>query len=150
MFEQAFKNIDDALWKEAGCTTELDYIEQTSWLLFLKYLDGLEEDKASVAALEGKKYSYILDKPYRWERWAAPKGRVTSSHRDGHGGRLSALPMEDTRERFASINFGRSDSVSEWYEKSLCRSRLGRNLAEARRAAARQASATNPDRVAVG
>ena len=45
MFEQAFKNIDDVLWKEAGCTTELDYTEQTSWLLFLKYLDGLEQDR---------------------------------------------------------------------------------------------------------
>lgn len=42
MFEQAFKNIDDVLWKEAGCGSELDYAEQTSWLLFLKYLDGLE------------------------------------------------------------------------------------------------------------
>ena len=41
MFEQTFKNIDDALWKESGCTTELDYTEQTSWLLFLKYLDSL-------------------------------------------------------------------------------------------------------------
>ena len=51
MFEQAFKNIDDVLWKEAGCTTELDYTEQTSWLLFLKYLDGLEEDRADEAAL---------------------------------------------------------------------------------------------------
>ncbi len=75
MFEQAFKNIDDVLWKEAGCTTELDYTEQTSWLLFLKYLDGLEEDRAMEAQLEGKKYSYILDKPYRWESWAAPKGK---------------------------------------------------------------------------
>jgi len=75
MFEQAFKNIDDVLWKEAGCTTELDYAEQTSWLLFLKYLDGLEEDKATEAALDGKKYTYILDKPYRWETWAAPKGK---------------------------------------------------------------------------
>jgi hypothetical protein len=54
MFEQAFKNIDDVLWKEAGCTTELDYTEQTSWLLFLKYLDGLEQDRADEAALEGK------------------------------------------------------------------------------------------------
>src|SRR4051812_5924570 len=73
MFEQAFRNIDDALRKEAGCTTELDYTEQTSWLLFLKYLDGLEQDRADVAALDGKKYTYILDKPYRWESWAAPK-----------------------------------------------------------------------------
>ncbi len=75
MFEQAFKNIDDVLWKEAGCTTELDYTEQTSWLLFLKYLDGLEEDRATEAALERKKYSFILDKPYRWDEWAAPKGK---------------------------------------------------------------------------
>lgn len=74
-FEQAFRNIDDALRKEAGCTTELDYTEQTSWLLFLKYLDGLEEDKATEAELDGKKYAYILDKPYRWETWAAPKGK---------------------------------------------------------------------------
>ena len=75
MFEQAFKNIDDVLWKEAGCSSELDYTEQTSWLLFLKYLDGLEQDKADEAALEGKKYTFILDKPYRWDVWAAPKGK---------------------------------------------------------------------------
>ena len=53
MFEQAFKNIDDVLWKEAGCTTELDYTEQTSWLLFLKYLDGLEQDLADGATQVG-------------------------------------------------------------------------------------------------
>src|SRR6056297_3094033 len=76
MFEQAFKNIDDVLWKEAGCTTELDYTEQTSWLLFLKYLDGLEQDRADEAALEGKKYSYILQKQYRWDTWAAPKNKT--------------------------------------------------------------------------
>lgn len=75
MFEQVFKNIDNVLWKEAGCTTELDYTEQTSWLLFLRYLDGLEQDKAVEAKLEGKKYAFILDEPYQWGRWAAPKGK---------------------------------------------------------------------------
>ena len=74
VFEQAFKNIDDVLFKDAGCTSELDYTEQTSWLLFLKYLDALEHDKATEAALEGKKYAHILDAPYQWESWAAPKG----------------------------------------------------------------------------
>ena len=73
MFEQAFRNIDDVLRKEAGCTTELDYTEQTSWLLFLKYLDGLEQDRADEAALNGKKYSFILDKAYRCESRAAPR-----------------------------------------------------------------------------
>ena len=73
MFEQTFKNIDDILHKDAGCTSELDYTEQSSWLLFLKYLDALEADKATEAALEGKAYSFIVDTPYRWEVWAAPK-----------------------------------------------------------------------------
>src|SRR5881396_523241 len=92
MFEQAFKNIDDVLWKEAGCTTELDYTEQTSWLLFLKYLDDLEQDKGTEAALEGKKYSYILDKPYRWENWAAPKDK------DGKLDHNKALTGDDLRD----------------------------------------------------
>ena len=73
MFEQTFKNIDDILHKDAGCTSELDYTEQSSWLLFLKYLDALEEDKASEAELEGKTYSYILPEVFRWGSWAAPK-----------------------------------------------------------------------------
>jgi type I restriction enzyme M protein len=59
MFEQAFKNVDDVLRKEAGCTAELDYTEQTSWLLFLKYLDGLEQDRADEAALEILKKSLL-------------------------------------------------------------------------------------------
>jgi type I restriction enzyme M protein len=67
MFAQAFKNIDDILWKKDGCSSELDYTEQTSRLLFLKYLDALENEKATEAALEGRKYSHILDKPFRWE-----------------------------------------------------------------------------------
>jgi type I restriction enzyme M protein len=92
MFEQAFRNIDDVLRKEAGCTTELDYTEQSSWLLFLKYLDGLEADKATEAALDGKKYSYILDKPYRWETWAAPKGR------DGQLDHNQAMTGDDLRD----------------------------------------------------
>ena len=75
MFEQAFRNIDDVLWKEAGCTTELDCTEQTSWLLFLKYLDGMEQDKAMEAELEGRKYAFILDEAYRWSSWAAPKDK---------------------------------------------------------------------------
>ena len=73
MFEQAFKNIDDVLWKEAGCSSELDYTEQTAWLLFLKYLDGLEQDIADQAALEGRDCAYMVDEPHRWETRAAPK-----------------------------------------------------------------------------
>jgi type I restriction enzyme M protein len=75
MYEQAFKNIENVLFKEAGCTTELDYTEQTSWVLFLKYLDGLEQERAMEAQLAGKKHAFILEPQYRWESWACPKGK---------------------------------------------------------------------------
>ncbi len=73
MFEQTFKNIDDILHKDAGCGSELDYVEQTSWVLFLKYLDDLEKDKATAAELSGKTYANILASGYQWSTWAAPK-----------------------------------------------------------------------------
>jgi type I restriction enzyme M protein len=73
MFEQAFKNIDDVLHRDAGSATELDYIEQTSWVLFLKYLDDLEKNKKLEAELKDETYKFILDEKYRWESWASPK-----------------------------------------------------------------------------
>jgi len=96
MFEQAFKNIDDILWKEQGCGTELDYTEQTSWLLFLKYLDGLEQDKAAEAGLARKKYVFILDEPYRWESWAAPKDKAA---RLDHNAALTGDDLRDFVDR---------------------------------------------------
>jgi len=75
MFEQTFKNIDDTLWKDAGCSSELDYVEQTSWVLFLKYLDDLEKDKATAAELTGKTYTNIIASEFQWTKWAAPKLR---------------------------------------------------------------------------
>ena len=92
MFEQTFKNIDDILHKDAGCTSELDYTEQSSWLLFLKYLDALELDKATEAELEGRAYTFLLDKPYRWESWAAPRGK------DGRIDHNTALLGDDLRD----------------------------------------------------
>ncbi len=73
MFEQTFKNVDDILHKDAGCGSELDYVEQTSWILFLKYLDDLEKDRATAAELTGKTYNAIIDPEHQWTVWAAPK-----------------------------------------------------------------------------
>ena len=92
MFEQTFKNIDDILHKDAGCTSELDYTEQSSWLLFLKYLDALEHDKAAEAELEGKATTFILAERFRWNSWAAPK---TADGRPDHN---AAMTGDDLRE----------------------------------------------------
>lgn len=74
MFEQTFKNIDDVLYKDSGADSELDYIGQTSWVMFLRYLNELEQAKSDEAELEGKEYRYILEEKYRWLNWAMPNG----------------------------------------------------------------------------
>lgn len=92
MFEQTFKNIDDILHKDAGCSSELDYIEQTSWVLFLKYLDDFEKDKQAEAELAGKAYQQIIEPEYRWEVWAAPKDK------DGKLDHHKALSGDDLKD----------------------------------------------------
>lgn len=72
-YESTFNAIDNILRNEAGCSTELDYIEQTSWLLFLKYLDDLDHEREDKALLAGKDYKPILTGYMRWSQWAAPK-----------------------------------------------------------------------------
>ncbi|KEO85418.1 type I restriction-modification protein subunit M [Erythrobacter sp. JL475] len=89
MFELTFKNIDDALRTEAGCQNELDYVEQTSWIIFLKYLDDLESDRQTAAKLTGAQYSPILDDRHRWRAWAVPKKA------DGEIDHVNALTGDD-------------------------------------------------------
>ena len=89
MFEQTFKNIDDNLWKDAGCSSELDYVEQTSWVLFLKYLDDFEETRKQDYELDGKKYTPILKPEFKWAAWAAPKTK------DGKPDHHTALTGDD-------------------------------------------------------
>tara|TARA_B100001248_G_scaffold254511_1_gene232979 strand:+ start:79 stop:1533 length:1455 start_codon:yes stop_codon:yes gene_type:complete len=73
MFENIFERLDAILRQDAGCTTELDYIEQSSWMMFLKYLDDYEIEKETTAKLSGQSYSCIVSEEYRWKTWAAPK-----------------------------------------------------------------------------
>lgn len=73
MFEQIFKNVDDFIWKDAGCDSELDYAEQTSWILFLKWLDDFEQDKQIKSKLDNNNFKSIFDKEYKWSSWAVVK-----------------------------------------------------------------------------
>ncbi len=73
MFEQIFKNIDDFIWKDAGCDSELDYAEQSSWILFLKWLEDYEKDKQLISKLDSKNFKSIFDIEYKWSSWAVVK-----------------------------------------------------------------------------
>jgi hypothetical protein len=92
--------------------------QQTSWLLFLEYLDGLEDDRAAVAALEGRAYTTILEASYRWSRWAAPNnasGQV--DHHAGHCAKSSMGSMACAcapRRRSVSPRFSTKKRSSAW------------------------------------
>ena len=91
MFENTFKNIDDILHKDAGCGSELDYVEQSSWILFLKYIEDLESSRKVGAELGNKKYTPIISGKYRWSEWSVPKGK------DGKIDHNTALTGDDLR-----------------------------------------------------
>src|SRR5436305_8910391 len=78
MFEQAFKNIDDVLRKEAGCTTELDYTEHSSWLQFLKYLDGLEAHRAAKPRWTGRNIPTFSTNRFGGRAGRHRRGRMAS------------------------------------------------------------------------
>ena len=92
MFENTFKNVDDILHKDAGCSSELDYVEQSSWVLFLKYLEDLEKSRALAKELAGEKYKPLIADKFRWITWACPKTK------DGKVDFNNALSGDDLRD----------------------------------------------------
>jgi type I restriction enzyme M protein len=92
MFENTFKNVDDILHKDAGCSSELDYVEQSSWVLFLKYLEDLEKSRALAKELAGEKYTPLIAEKFQWNTWACPKTK------DGKLDFNKALSGDDLRD----------------------------------------------------
>ena len=73
MYENAFNQIERELRNEAGIANELDYVEQISWVLFLKYLHDLEVERRDRAELGGEGYTPLVDPDFGWGDWAAPR-----------------------------------------------------------------------------
>ena len=80
MYENNFNKIERELRNEEGIANELDYVEQTSWVLFLKYLHDLETERSDRAELNGEDYTPIIEGAYRWDKWAVPKKDGSFDH----------------------------------------------------------------------
>tara|TARA_B100000212_G_scaffold70234_1_gene49318 strand:+ start:913 stop:2340 length:1428 start_codon:yes stop_codon:yes gene_type:complete len=74
-YSSKFSTIRNLLWKDDGCNTEVDYLSQFSWILFLKYLEDFEEDLKNRAILDGKQHTPILDERYMWSSWGRNEGK---------------------------------------------------------------------------
>ncbi|MGE4511669.1 MAG: N-6 DNA methylase [Sulfurimonadaceae bacterium] len=89
--ENKINRIIDRLWKDDGISGAMQYTEQISWILFLKFLNDLEESKAEDAELDGEIYNYILDEKFRWRNWAVP-------HKNGKIDVINSKSGEDLLE----------------------------------------------------
>jgi len=89
--ESKINTITDILRRDDGISGAMHYTEQISWVLFLKFLNDLEETKKEDALLDGEVYNYIVDEKYRWNEWAVPK-------KEGKKDFLNALSGDDLLE----------------------------------------------------
>ena len=71
--QQKIDRITDILRRDDGISGAMHYTEQTSWILFLKFLDDYESEKADEATLSGNSYASVLDEEHHWSNWACPK-----------------------------------------------------------------------------
>ena len=99
MYDGAFNRIERELRNEEGVANELDYVEQTSWVLFLKYLHDLESERSDRAELDGTVYTPIISGAFTWDKWAAPKvdgqfNRLCCTNRVRDSSRESSMVAE--------------------------------------------------------
>lgn len=51
-------------------------MEQTPWILFLKYLDDAEQERQDEAELEGRDYALTLPTSMHWKMWASAEKTI--------------------------------------------------------------------------
>jgi type I restriction enzyme M protein len=87
--QTAFKRIDQILYEDAGTNGANDYMSQISWILFLKYLDDLEDSRRHEATFAGVVFDHLFKHEFQWDNWAAPK------HKDGSADITAQLIGDD-------------------------------------------------------
>ncbi|MGF6812205.1 type I restriction enzyme M protein [Paraburkholderia sp. Clong3] len=65
------KSVRQILRKDKGLNGDADRLPLLTWVMFLKFLDDLEQSREDAAALDGEDYEPLIEAPYRWRDWAA-------------------------------------------------------------------------------
>lgn len=73
------KSARDIMRKDKGLSGDADRIPMLTWIMFLKFLDDLEQVRETEAALKGKTFRPTVEAPYRWRDWGAIEGGITGS-----------------------------------------------------------------------
>ena len=71
------KSARDLMRKDKGLNGDLDRLPMLTWIMFLKFLDDMEQQRETEAIMAGKRFRPALEPPYRWRDWAAPEAGIT-------------------------------------------------------------------------
>lgn len=71
------KSARDIMRKDKGLNGDLDRLPMLTWIMFLKFLDDLEQIRETDAKLAGKRFRPAIEPPYRWRDWAAKPDGIT-------------------------------------------------------------------------
>jgi type I restriction enzyme M protein len=77
MLGSLIKSARDIMRKDRGLNGDLDRLPLLTWVMFLKFLDDLEQQREDEARLAGRKFRAAIEKPYRWRDWAADSQGIT-------------------------------------------------------------------------
>lgn len=77
MLGSLLKSARDIMRKDKGLNGDLDRLPLLTWIMFLKFLDDLEQQREDEAKLAGKKFKPAIEPPYRWRDWAADSQGIT-------------------------------------------------------------------------
>ncbi|MCB0121702.1 MAG: SAM-dependent DNA methyltransferase, partial [Caldilineaceae bacterium] len=67
----------DIMRKDKGLNGDLDRLPMLTWVMFLKFLDDMEQLRETEALLSNEPYRPLIAPPYRWRDWAAVEGGMT-------------------------------------------------------------------------
>src|SRR5436309_9744230 len=71
------KSCRDIMRKDKGLNGDLDRLPMLTWIMFLKFLDDMEELRKEEAEIAGKRFRPAIESPYRWRDWAAKPDGIT-------------------------------------------------------------------------
>lgn len=71
------KSARDIMRKDKGLNGDLDRLPMLTWIMFLKFLDDMEQMRESEAILSSEVFHPTIEAPYRWRDWAAREDGIT-------------------------------------------------------------------------
>ncbi len=73
------KSARDIMRKDKGLNGDLDRLPMLTWIMFLKFLDDMEQIREDEASVRGETFQPTIEPPYRWRDWAAKDDGITGN-----------------------------------------------------------------------